>query len=53
MAEITSPRIGFIGNMNERIDIQLLIKLAKQNPHWSIVIIDSLVKTRFEEVPAL
>lgn len=36
---ISSPRIGYLGNINELIDIDLINALAKAREDWSIVLI--------------
>lgn len=39
IASIPSPRIGFIGNFNEKLDLELLVQLAQQRPDRSLVFI--------------
>ena len=36
---IPRPRIGTIGNLNDRVDWELLERIAKSHPDWSVVII--------------
>jgi len=36
---IPSPRIGYVGVINEKVDFPLLTSICKQNPEWSIVLI--------------
>jgi len=42
LSPIPSPRLGFIGHMNERIDFELLDQLAERRPLYSIVLVGSL-----------
>lgn len=39
IAALPQPRIGFIGNINEKIDILLLAKIAQAYSTWSLVMI--------------
>jgi hypothetical protein len=40
IAKISKPIIGYIGNIsNYKVNISILINLAKKNPQWSIVLI--------------
>ncbi|QNE33545.1 UDP-galactopyranose mutase [Sphingomonas sp. NBWT7] len=43
-AAIAGPKLGFAGVVDERMDIELLAKLADAHPEWSIVIIGPVVK---------
>ncbi len=36
------PRIGFVGNLEEKIDINLLRALAVKRPQWQIVLVGSV-----------
>ena len=42
--EIPHPRMGFFGVIDERFDIELLDRVAKQRPEWQFVIIGPVVK---------
>ncbi|OGW48178.1 MAG: hypothetical protein A2Y66_02415 [Nitrospirae bacterium RBG_13_41_22] len=42
ITHIPHPIIGFVGNMNQSIDFNLLTFLAHQRPEWSLVLIGSL-----------
>jgi glycosyltransferase involved in cell wall biosynthesis len=42
LARIGSPRVGFIGTINERVDINLINYLAERHPHWSLVMIGNI-----------
>jgi glycosyltransferase involved in cell wall biosynthesis len=39
LAVIPHPRIGYVGSLNEKVDIDLLEKMAVERPEWSIVLI--------------
>jgi UDP-galactopyranose mutase len=42
--EISSPRLGFFGVIDERLDIQLLDELAIAHPEWQIIMVGPVVK---------
>lgn len=37
--EISQPRIGYVGVINEKVDFKLLSHLCKSRPDWSIVLV--------------
>lgn len=39
MMKIRSPRLGLIGNIDQRIDLELLSNLAKKHSEWNIVLV--------------
>ena len=43
-ASIPWPRLGFYGVVDERMDLDLLAKLADARPEWNIVIVGPVVK---------
>lgn len=43
-AHIQGPRIGFFGVIDERLDLELLAKVADHNPRWSVVMVGPVVK---------
>jgi UDP-galactopyranose mutase len=43
-AALPSPRLGFYGVVDERMDLELLDQLAQARPDWSIVIVGPVVK---------
>ena len=43
-ATIPSPRLGFFGVIDERLDIELLEALADAQPGWQLVIVGPVVK---------
>jgi glycosyltransferase involved in cell wall biosynthesis len=36
---VQSPRIGFFGTLDHRLDLELMFQLAEQHPDWSFVLI--------------
>ncbi len=38
-SKIPHPRIGFVGNLNDRIDFPLIESLAAQRPSWSFIFV--------------
>ena len=36
---VPHPRIGYIGNINEKVDFGVFLRLATERPDWSIVIV--------------
>lgn len=42
--DIPHPRLGFFGVLDERLDAQLVGRLAQQHPEWQIVLIGPVVK---------
>lgn len=54
LAQIPGPRIGLIGNVDDRLDVELVNYMAEQHPEWSIVLIGDLHGTsRFMQSPEL
>lgn len=49
---IPSPRIGFFGVIDERMDISLLDVIAQQRPDWHFIIIGPVVKIDPATLPA-
>jgi glycosyltransferase involved in cell wall biosynthesis len=39
IAQLPTPRFGYIGNINERLNYDLLAHLAQANPHASLVLV--------------
>lgn len=42
LAGIPHPRLGFVGAVNEKVDLHLLAQLAQAYPDWSIVLVGPL-----------
>jgi UDP-galactopyranose mutase len=50
-AAIARPRLGFIGVIDERMDLQLLRQAAEMRPEWNFVMIGPVVKIAEEDLP--
>jgi UDP-galactopyranose mutase len=48
---IASPRLGFYGVVDERMDLDLIAALADARPQWSIVMVGPVVKIAPEDLP--
>lgn len=48
---IAHPKLGYVGVIDERIDIGLLEKMAELRPDWQFVMIGPVVKIREEDLP--
>ena len=42
LAEIQTPRIGYVGNVNDKVDFELLESIARTKPQWSVVLVGPL-----------
>lgn len=42
LAAIPAPRIGYIGNVNDKVDFELLESLARTKPNWSMILVGPL-----------
>ncbi len=51
IAGLKSPILGYFGVIDERMDLNLLSKMAQAHPEWNIVIIGPVVKISSEELP--
>jgi UDP-galactopyranose mutase len=51
-APIPSPRLGYFGVIDERIDLDLLLGLAEARPQWQIVMLGPVVKIDPASLPA-
>jgi UDP-galactopyranose mutase len=52
-ANISSPRIGFFGVIDERLDLPLLEAVARNRPDWNLVLIGPVVKIDAATLPRL
>jgi UDP-galactopyranose mutase len=50
-AALPSPRLGFYGVVDERMDLDLIARLADARPQWSIVIVGPVVKIDPADLP--
>ena len=51
VAEFTGPVLGYVGVVDERVDYDLLAKLADHNPGWNIAIVGPHTKVDPAEFP--
>jgi glycosyltransferase involved in cell wall biosynthesis len=42
LASIPHPRIGYTGNINRKVDLPLILRLASAHPQWHFVLIGAL-----------
>ena len=52
-ANIFSPKIGFCGVIDERLDLELLEGIARTRPDWNLVVIGPVVKIDPGSLPTL
>lgn len=50
---IPKPRLGYFGVIDERIDLELLERIARERPAWSIVMVGPVVKIDPGSLPQL
>lgn len=50
-ATIARPRIGYFGVIDERLDLDLLSRLAQRRPDWQIVMVGPLAKLEEADLP--
>jgi glycosyltransferase involved in cell wall biosynthesis len=50
-AELSGPRLGFYGVIDERFDTALISELAERRPDWTFVLLGPVVKVSREELP--
>ena len=50
-AGIARPRIGFVGVIDERTDIELLGSIADLKPEWNFIMVGPVVKISEEDLP--
>ncbi len=52
-AELAHPRLGFYGVIDERLDLQIVRRLAEAHPEWQIVLVGPVVKIDPAQLPRL
>jgi glycosyltransferase involved in cell wall biosynthesis len=52
-AKISVPRIGFFGVIDERLDLDLLQRVARERPHYQYVLVGPVVKIDPQSLPRL
>jgi len=50
-AKLPTPRLGFYGVVDERMDLALLAALADSHPEWSVVVVGPVVKINPADLP--
>ncbi|HWN17431.1 MAG TPA: glycosyltransferase [Gemmatimonadales bacterium] len=50
-AELPYPRLGFYGVIDERLDLEIVDRMAKARPDWHIVLVGPVVKVDPERLP--
>jgi len=48
---IASPRLGYAGVIDERLNLELIDEVAAKRPEWQIVMIGPVVKIKAESLP--
>lgn len=51
LADIRGPRLGYIGVIDERIDLPLLARLADDHPGWSLIMVGPTAKIEASALP--
>ena len=49
--DISGPRLGYYGVIDERLDLPLIAELADRRPDWSLVMVGPVVKIDADELP--
>jgi UDP-galactopyranose mutase len=50
-AELSHPRLGFYGVIDERLDLEIVGRIADAHPEWQIVLVGPVVKIDPERLP--
>jgi glycosyltransferase involved in cell wall biosynthesis len=51
LAKIPKPVLGYFGVVDERMDYELVAKLADANPNWSVAIVGPVLKVDADSLP--
>ncbi len=51
LRDIESPRLGYYGVIDERLDYGLIAAVADAHPEWSVVMVGPLAKVAAEDLP--
>jgi glycosyltransferase involved in cell wall biosynthesis len=51
LSKLSRPVLGFFGVVDERMDYELVARLAQANPNWSIAIVGPVVKVDPQTLP--
>jgi UDP-galactopyranose mutase len=52
-AELAHPRLGFYGVIDERLDLDIVRRLAEAHPEWQIILVGPVVKIDPARLPRL
>jgi glycosyltransferase involved in cell wall biosynthesis len=52
-AELPHPRLGFYGVIDERLDLEIVRRLAQAHPEWQIVLVGPVIKIDPAQLPRL
>ncbi|HET6779276.1 MAG TPA: glycosyltransferase [Gemmatimonadales bacterium] len=52
-AELAHPRLGFYGVIDERLDLEIVRRLAEAHPEWQIVLVGPVVKIDPAQLPRI
>lgn len=50
-AELPHPRLGFYGVIDERLDLEIVDRIAEAHPDWHVVLVGPIVKIDPERLP--
>jgi UDP-galactopyranose mutase len=50
-SELPHPRLGFFGVIDERLDLEIVDRIAEAHPDWQIVLVGPVVKIDPERLP--
>jgi UDP-galactopyranose mutase len=50
-SSLPRPRLGFFGVIDERIDLQLLDRMARERPDWQLIMVGPVTKIDQAELP--
>ncbi|MEO8606479.1 MAG: glycosyltransferase [Chloroflexota bacterium] len=48
LANLSSPMIGIVGQINQRIDIPMITAMATRHPEWNLIFIGPVVRERVD-----
>jgi UDP-galactopyranose mutase len=51
-AHVPRPRLGYLGRVDSRLDLDLLTYLARARPHWQLVLVGPVVGGLVEHLPS-
>ncbi|MBI4377626.1 MAG: glycosyltransferase [Nitrospinae bacterium] len=53
MTDIPSPIVGYVGAVDDRLDYDLIRRMAELHPEWSIVFIGPFIGLKMEDMPEM